>query len=103
MLIRGISTTTALICFSASVGKWVDRSPSRLRALLITITANRVSIILASIGWLAIVGTDSTGLGQQQPQAAVCGLELKPGGASVRNLFFFLDFRGLPDGTPKDL
>ena len=45
----------ASICFSSSVGRWVDRSPDRLRTLMSTITINRTSVILASALWFFIV------------------------------------------------
>jgi iron-regulated transporter 1 len=52
---RGIIRTLASICFSSAVGRWVDRSPHRLRALANTITANRLSVTIASVLWLSIV------------------------------------------------
>jgi iron-regulated transporter 1 len=54
--IRGIITTLASICFSASIGRWIDHTPNRLKTLLSTITANRLSVIAACVFWVFIVG-----------------------------------------------
>ena len=37
------------------IGRWIDHAPSRLRTLLATITANRVAVIAACLGWLFLV------------------------------------------------
>jgi solute carrier family 40 (iron-regulated transporter), member 1 len=55
--IRGIITTLASICFSASLGRWIDHAPNRLKTLLNTITANRLSVIVACVFWIFIVGS----------------------------------------------
>ncbi|KAK6594440.1 iron transporter [Botrytis cinerea] len=57
--IRGIVRTLASICFSSSVGRWVDNSPDRLRILLTTITVNRIAVICASILWFFVVESES--------------------------------------------
>ena len=49
---RGIaSTLSGLLCASA-VGSWIDRAPSRLPTLLITISLNHGAIVLSYICWL---------------------------------------------------
>ncbi|KAM0146907.1 hypothetical protein ACHAQE_010512, partial [Botrytis cinerea] len=55
----GIVRTLASICFSSSVGRWVDNSPDRLRILLTTITVNRIAVICASILWFFVVESES--------------------------------------------
>ncbi|XXG98718.1 hypothetical protein Hte_005047 [Hypoxylon texense] len=45
----------AMILFSSSVGRWVERSPDRLRTLLSTILCNRGSVILGSFFWILIL------------------------------------------------
>ncbi|EPE32568.1 hypothetical protein GLAREA_07702 [Glarea lozoyensis ATCC 20868] len=51
---RGIIRTLASICLSSSIGRWVDKSPHRLKTLSSTISINRLSVIAASILWLCI-------------------------------------------------
>ncbi|CAD6447183.1 4ec8d017-a799-404d-8a27-b26c25b000c8 [Sclerotinia trifoliorum] len=58
--IRGIVRTLASICFSSSVGRWVDKSPDRLKTLLTTITINRIAVICASILWFFVVESESS-------------------------------------------
>ncbi|KAF7951343.1 hypothetical protein EAE96_006659 [Botrytis aclada] len=58
--IRGIVRTLASICFSSSVGRWVDKSPDRLKTLLTTITINRIAVICASILWFFVVESENT-------------------------------------------
>ncbi|KAJ8058287.1 hypothetical protein OCU04_012481 [Sclerotinia nivalis] len=57
--IRGIVRTLASICFSSSVGRWVDKSPDRLKTLLTTITINRIAVICASTLWFFVVEPES--------------------------------------------
>ena len=45
----------AMIMFSSAIGSWVEQSPNRLRTLLTTVVANRGSVVLGSIFWLAIL------------------------------------------------
>ncbi|PQE25784.1 iron transporter protein [Rutstroemia sp. NJR-2017a BBW] len=59
--IRGIVRTLASICFSSSVGRWVDSTPDRLKTLLTTVTVNRVAVICASGLWFFIVGPSGAG------------------------------------------
>ncbi|KAI1360012.1 Ferroporti-1 [Xylaria arbuscula] len=49
----------AMILFSSSVGRWVERSPDRLRTLVSTICCNRLSVILGSIFWLLILSQEN--------------------------------------------
>jgi iron-regulated transporter 1 len=50
--IRGItSTISAMLCASA-VGNWIDRSPSRLSTMVITINLSHFAIIASYIVWL---------------------------------------------------
>ncbi|MCJ1248390.1 hypothetical protein MMC30_005607 [Trapelia coarctata] len=53
--IRGLCNTLTALCLSPAIGSWIDRSPSRLRTLLLTITANRLSVILGCLGWSVLV------------------------------------------------
>jgi iron-regulated transporter 1 len=55
--IRGLCNTMAALCLSPAIGSWIDRSPSRLRTLLLTITANRLSVMLGCLGWAVLVFT----------------------------------------------
>ena len=48
--------TLASICFSSTVGRWVDNAPNRLKTLLSTVSINRISVISASLSWFFIVG-----------------------------------------------
>lgn len=51
--------TLASICFSSSVGRWVDKSPDRLKTLLTTITVNRIAVICASMLWFFVVESEN--------------------------------------------
>jgi iron-regulated transporter 1 len=51
----GIVRTLASICFSSTVGRWVDQNPDRLKTLLSTISVNRFAVIAASMLWFFIV------------------------------------------------
>src|SRR5690349_19896753 len=55
----GIVRALASICLSSVVGKWVDRSPDRLRTLLSTISVNRFSVISACTLWFFIVAPEN--------------------------------------------
>ena len=57
---RGITTSLGIIVFASSLGRWVDRAPSRLRTLLTTVSVNRVVVIAACVCWAAIITKDST-------------------------------------------
>ena len=41
--------------FASALGRWVDYTPSRLRALLTTIIINRISILASCITWFVIL------------------------------------------------
>ncbi|MCJ1387491.1 hypothetical protein MMC18_000334 [Xylographa bjoerkii] len=53
--IRGLCNTVAALCLSSWIGRWIDRSQSRLRTLLLTISANRASAVLACLVWYMLV------------------------------------------------
>lgn len=71
---RGIVRTLASICFSSSVGRWVDRSPKRLTTLIDTISVNRITVIAACVAWYFVV--------QHKEEDAVDGTSLPPGRAA---------------------
>ena len=52
---RGLCNTFASLCFSSSIGTWIDGAPSRLRTLLVTICANRSAVIVACVGWVFLI------------------------------------------------
>lgn len=58
-LCRGITRTLIAICFSSTVGRWVDSSPNRLRTLTSTIIVNRTSVMLACMLWFFVIDVDS--------------------------------------------
>lgn len=51
----GITTSLAVIAFASTLGRWIDLAPSRLRTLLISISVNRIVIILSCIGWAILL------------------------------------------------
>ncbi len=51
----GIAETVCVLFFGSALGRWVDRTPSRLRVLLITIIINRISVLVSCITWLTIL------------------------------------------------
>ncbi|MCJ1312967.1 hypothetical protein MMC25_006643 [Agyrium rufum] len=53
--LRGICNDTAVLFVSFSIGHYIDNAPSRLRTLLMTICANRGSVLLGCVGWLYLV------------------------------------------------
>ncbi|KAI9814188.1 MAG: hypothetical protein M1827_003354 [Pycnora praestabilis] len=57
-----MSINISLITFASSLGRWIDRSESRLRPLLITIVANRCSVIAACFCWFFVVGNRNPNL-----------------------------------------
>lgn len=61
---RGIVTTLASICFSSIIGRWIDNSKNRLITLFTTITANRISVVCASVCWFFLV---SDGINGESP------------------------------------
>ena len=44
-----------MLFFGSALGRWVDRAPSRLRVLLLTIIINRIGILVSCIIWFAIL------------------------------------------------
>jgi iron-regulated transporter 1 len=79
--VRGIITQLSSILLSASIGRWIDSSPNRLRTLISTITANRGSVIAACVGWWFIVisGTGSAAITRDASSAAPEGSVLNKG------------------------
>ena len=53
-----MTTSLAVILFASSLGRWVDIASSRLRTLLITISVNRIVVILACLCWTVLLTTD---------------------------------------------
>ena len=51
----GIAETVCVLFFASALGRWVDRAPSRLRVLLLTIVINRISILISCMIWFAIL------------------------------------------------
>ncbi|MCJ1479464.1 hypothetical protein MMC13_008150 [Lambiella insularis] len=52
--LRGLSNTVAALCLSSLIGTWIDES-SRLRGLLLTISINRATVILACFAWFVLI------------------------------------------------
>ena len=48
-----MASTIAAILFASAMGNWIDRSPTRLPPLLITVYTNHGAIILAYLTWLS--------------------------------------------------
>ena len=48
----------ASICFASAVGSWIDHAPSRLWILRVTISAQRISIVIAYVFWLFLANDD---------------------------------------------
>ncbi|MCJ1399804.1 hypothetical protein MMC11_003007 [Xylographa trunciseda] len=57
--IRGLCNTVAALCLSSWIGTQIDQSHSRLRTLVVTISTNRASVILACLGWYLLVENNS--------------------------------------------
>ena len=55
LAISGITTSVAIILFASSLGRWVDRAPSRLRTLVTTVSVNRIVVIAACVCWAVII------------------------------------------------
>lgn len=51
--LRGIVTTVSTMLCASAVGSWIDRAPSRLRPLLVTISSNHGAIVASYLCWLA--------------------------------------------------
>ncbi|TVY44297.1 Solute carrier family 40 member [Lachnellula subtilissima] len=50
--IRGLASTISALLCSSAVGSWIDKSPSRLRTLLITICVNHTAMVAAYLCWI---------------------------------------------------
>ena len=46
-----------MLLFGSTLGRWVDCTPSRLRALLVTIIVNRISVLISCITWFVILSS----------------------------------------------
>jgi iron-regulated transporter 1 len=57
-----MTTTIASIYFSSSLGRWIDHEPNRLKTLLLTITVNRLSVIISCVFWVFIVQSNDVNL-----------------------------------------
>ena len=80
MVTRGLCTTFAALCLSSSVGSWIDRNPSRLRTLLITISANRTAVILACFCWMFLLpGKDQKSLNRAKVNSGIPSLDSNSG------------------------
>ncbi|MCJ1354667.1 MAG: hypothetical protein MMC33_004656 [Icmadophila ericetorum] len=55
--INGIAETICVLFFSFALGRWVDRAPSRLHTLLITIITNRVTVTVLCLIWVLILSS----------------------------------------------
>ena len=53
--LSGIAETISVLLFSATLGRRIDRAPSRLRALLTTILANRLAVAACCLLWLPLL------------------------------------------------
>lgn len=51
----GLLANLSAMLLSSSIGRWVDRHPSRLRTLQSTILIQRTSICLACVGWALLL------------------------------------------------
>ncbi|KAJ8613049.1 hypothetical protein MRB53_037101 [Persea americana] len=56
---RGIAVDLASLLLSSSIGSAIDNSSTRLRPLLLSISANRACVMTACCGWYILVGTSS--------------------------------------------
>lgn len=53
----GIAETVCVLFFSSALGRWVDRAPSRLRPLLLTIITNRITVVACCLVWFFILSS----------------------------------------------
>lgn len=53
----GIAETVCVLFFSSALGRWVDRAPSRLRTLLLTIITNRITVVVCCLIWCFILSS----------------------------------------------
>ena len=50
----GIAETFCVIISSSALGRWVDGAPTRLRPLLLTIFANRITLVACCVLWIIL-------------------------------------------------
>lgn len=50
--LRGITSTVSVMLCASAAGSWIDRAPSRLPPLLVTICANHGAIVCVYLCWL---------------------------------------------------
>jgi iron-regulated transporter 1 len=81
-------TALASMSLSSSIGRWIDHGPNRLKTLLTTITANRLTVIIACILWLFIVGEDSQRVHERGSVSTVSS-SLSPLGSETRKFMLF--------------
>ena len=55
----GIAETGCVLLFSSALGRWVDRTPSRLRAILMTINTNRIAVLVSCTMWFLLLSFSS--------------------------------------------
>lgn len=55
--ISGIAETVCVLLFSSALGRWVDRAPSRLHTLLLTISINRITVVASCLIWFLILSS----------------------------------------------
>jgi solute carrier family 40 (iron-regulated transporter), member 1 len=60
------------MCFSSSLGRWIDHAPNRLKTLLLTITVNRLSVITACLIWPFIVRCSDVDLRERSLSSGSC-------------------------------
>ena len=59
MPLSGIAETVCVLFFSSALGRWIDGSSSRLRALVLTIVTNRITVLVSCITWFIILSLSS--------------------------------------------
>lgn len=69
--LSGIAETGCVLLFSSALGRWVDRTPSRLRAILLTINANRIAVLVSCTIWFLLLS-----LGSVTQKQALFGIAL---------------------------
>ena len=78
LAISGITTSVAIILFASSLGRWVDRAPSRLRTLLTTVSVNRVVVIAACVCWAIIIREEESEEVDTSTRSAVDSSSARP-------------------------
>ena len=59
--INGIAETICVLFFASALGRWVDAASSRLRPLLLTILANRITLVASCLVWLVLFALQDEG------------------------------------------